>query len=140
MPYREIDSATKIQALTLVYTGYSIKKISQITGISISQIYKLRNQAEERGYNYLQNKRLKLEYILDKPHSGRPKTYTEDTEAKLVSIISYNRNGRELNLEKLAYRIGCSATTIRRMLVKQGYKKVKLIIKPGLTYNASGSI
>ena len=109
MSYREIDSATKIQALTLVYTGYSIKKISQITGISISQIYKLRNQAEERGYNYLQDKKFKLEYVLDKPYLGRPKTYIEDTEAKLVSIISYNRNGRELNLGEtcLSNRLFC---------------------------------
>jgi transposase len=87
MPYREIDDAVKIQALALVYAGHPAKEVTEITGISISQIYKLRSRAEEMGYNYQQDKKLKLEYVLDRPRSGRPRIHNKETKAKVEMLL-----------------------------------------------------
>ena len=145
MPNRHIDDGTKIQALALLYSGLHhrppnipihdvVAYSSQVTGISASQLYRLRDKAESRGFNYSEDPKLKLAHVQDEERLGRPKKVTEDVTAKIVNIISRNRASRELNLEEIAYRVGgISAESVRRVLKKGGYRKVKTTKKPGLS-------
>ena len=50
----------------------------------------------------------------------------------MTKLVTEDRAGREYSLEEIAYRVGLSATTIRRILKKLGFKKVKPTRKPGL--------
>lgn len=133
MPDRILDDGTKIQALTLSYAGVPVIEISKITGISRSQIYKLRTKAEERGYNAIVNPILRLEHVVDAPRSGRPKEMTEEKTAELVSLVSKTRDTREYSLEEIALVMHTSSSTIHRVLKKLGYNKYKPTMKPGLT-------
>ena len=71
-PATQHDDAAKIQALALVYWGISTTEASQVTGISTSQINRLRKKAESRGYDpKCDNKRLKLEHVADAVGGGK---------------------------------------------------------------------
>ena len=52
-----------------------------------------------------------------------------DVEAK----VTRDRYGREKSAEAIAAEVGLCPSTVRIILKKAGYKKTKLIRKPGLT-------
>ncbi|KAL9606861.1 MAG: hypothetical protein Q9167_008147, partial [Letrouitia subvulpina] len=72
------DLGTRIQALSLAEYGLPHQTVTAITGVSRWGISRLRKQAIERGYNPDISKRLLLEYVEDKPRSGRPHVVTPD--------------------------------------------------------------
>lgn len=73
MPKHNFDSGTRIQILALAEYGVPTKIVSDVTGISIRSISRLRQIARERGYDPEKSKVLLYKYVEDAPRSGRPK-------------------------------------------------------------------
>jgi hypothetical protein len=80
MARKEIDIATRAQALTLLEAGCPIHIISEYTQISKSSIYRIHKTASERGYNPLISKTILSSYLEDAPRSGRPVKATPEVE------------------------------------------------------------
>ena len=82
-------------------------------------MYKLRDKIKSRNFNYTENFKLKLIYILNKKYSRRFKIATNNIAIKIIKFIFKNRTGRELNLKKIAYKIG----NIFISIIKRIFKK-----------------
>lgn len=83
------DEGTKIQALTLLSTGLKVAEVSRIVQISVSQLYRLRIKAKNRGWGENIESPLRLEHVADKARSGRPRKQLEpfigkDTEGQAM--------------------------------------------------------
>jgi hypothetical protein len=61
-------------------------KITELTGISQSSVYKLRKVALQRGYDPTKDFRILLSYVEDAPRSGRPVKAKEDAEKQAVEM------------------------------------------------------
>ncbi len=131
MPDRVIDEGTKVQAVTLLSVGVSSKEVSAVTGISTSQINRLRAKAVSRGWN--PGSALRLEHVVDASRSGRPPKVTAETDAQLAGIIRKDKLGRAKTLDELAAILDLGASTVRRRLKIMGFNCVKPSVKPGLT-------
>ena len=135
MPDRVIDDGVKIQALSYLSVGLKAPQVSLILKISESQLYRLRKKAIERDWEGIQTSPILLSYVQDAPRSGRP---TKQTPEVLSTVDEYiDGHGADgaphQSLEELAYNVGISASIIKRILKKLGFKNLKITTKPGLT-------
>ena len=90
------DDGIRLQALTMAEYGVPVAEITTITGVTKSTIYRLKKKARDRGYNPEISRALKLEYVTDNPHLGRPKQITAGKEALIVDALEKSdRYGRE---------------------------------------------
>ncbi|KAI9785876.1 MAG: hypothetical protein M1816_008203 [Peltula sp. TS41687] len=71
--------ALRIQALALFEEGVPVERVKEITGMSRSAVFRLRQTAKNRGYDPNVSRELKEEYVQDAPRSGRPR---KDAEKK----------------------------------------------------------
>ncbi len=67
------DPGTRLQALALAEAGIPLPIIQAVTKLSRQSIYRLKRQARERGFDPAVSLQLKLEYVADRPRSGRPR-------------------------------------------------------------------
>lgn len=132
-PHPNHSIEARIQALTLIDSGHHVDEASAITGISRSVIYALRRKAKERGYDPAISRIIKTEYVVDASRKGRPKVITVSLEQQVLGIVQKDRNGRERTCKDLAAEFGVSDMTIWRILKKNGLRKRKPSMKPGLT-------
>jgi transposase len=128
-----IDVGVRIQALAMLEVGYTPAQIEEIIGVKPSATYRFRRIAIERGYNPKESKKILLEYLVDAPRSGRPTKVTQAIEESIVSAITKNSTTRSLTSQDVGLKVRLSASTIQRVLKRQGFRKVKPTVKPGLT-------
>jgi transposase len=125
--------AQKIQALTLISSGFTTKHAAKVTGMSERTVLRVRQTAFQRGFEPEKNPRILEAYVTDAPRSGRPKAITEAAEQKLLANVRADRNSREKSSEYLAYELNISRRSVINILAKHGLKCVKPTRKPGLT-------
>ena len=125
--------AERAQALALLKYEININSVITYTGFSRSYLYEMRKKARDRGFNPSISFILKDEYLTDAPRSGRPLKATPELVAKLLSLITRDRYGREKTTAQLASELGVAKQTTGRALKRKGYKKCKPKKKPGLT-------
>ena len=138
------DIGTRIQALTLLENKFPIAQITEITGVSKSQVYSYRRTAIQRGYNPQVDKRLLISYVEDAPRSGRPVKATEEVKKQLVEVVTKNSTTRQWSTQKIANAIALigtkiSARTVLNILNSLGYSPCKPTYKPGLTIEAKAT-
>ena len=134
MPNREIDDGIKIQALSYLSTGLKAPQVSSLCKISVSQLYRLKNKAIERGWEGSQESPILLAYVQDAPRPGRPTTCIPWKLKVVDEYIEKSDDGaNHQSLEELSYSVGISAITLTRIMKKLGFKNYKITTKPGLT-------
>ncbi|KAG5743841.1 hypothetical protein H9Q70_013451 [Fusarium xylarioides] len=74
----------------------------------------------------------------DGERSGRPTKHTDENKDLIITKVSKDRFGREKTADEIAGELSdqgteISATTVRSILKKEGYRKTKPTRKPGLT-------
>ena len=127
------DAGTRLQALALAEAGIAYKIITAITEISRYSIKRYQSQAQDRGYNPSQSKKLLLSYVTDAPRSGRPIVITEEVQNVIINTIRKDRYGREKTSFMLAAEQGLSSSTILRVLHRNRFRPYKTTKKPSLT-------
>jgi transposase len=127
------DVGKRVEALTCLDLGLSVKETANRLQVSPSAIYRWRNIATKRGYNPKEGTGIRLEYVIDAPRSGRPSKITKEIEDQIVEIITRNKTSRTLTGLEISKRLNLSERTILRVLKRLGYRKVKQTVKPGLT-------
>ncbi|KAG5793518.1 hypothetical protein H9Q71_014431, partial [Fusarium xylarioides] len=138
-PNTDIATRAFVVSLKEPCSGKSSAEVSEISGLSIRQVNRIYARAIDRGFD--PNVRpliLKDEYLKDKPRSGRPTKATEETKELVIGKVQRDRFGREKTCADLAAELRDAgveilAISVYRMLVSSGFKKTKLMRKPGLT-------
>ncbi|KAL8937429.1 MAG: hypothetical protein Q9211_003696 [Gyalolechia sp. 1 TL-2023] len=117
---RQTHSAgQRVQALAYLQAGWQQKDVANAVGLSQSAISKLAAKAKERGWNPKDKPIIELEWVVDKPRTGRPHALTPEKEAQVIKKVENgNRNERELSAAAIAQPLGVSDSTIRRILRK----------------------
>lgn len=81
MGNRQLSTAQKIQALTLVeFGGKSLREAERISKVSARQIKRYQEKARSLGFNVVDNPVLKDEYVAEAPRKGRPKVCAEEKD------------------------------------------------------------
>lgn len=99
MPNKFHDNGTKIQAITLLSVGFNPKVVSSMLNISVPQLYRLREKAKSRGWSGQPNSPLLVEYVVDAPRSGRPRTRNLPEGAPQPTNIPVVEQGTTSTLE-----------------------------------------
>ena len=112
------------------------KKIEKSIRVKRKTFRKIIRKVKARGYDFKIDKlRIRLEYLIDAPRSGRPNiTCNFKNERQIIAIITKNRNGREKSDKIIASEIQppISKQSVYRSLKKLGFKKIKKTTKSGL--------
>ena len=114
------DTGTRLQALALSEGGMDVKGVKAITNLSHGTIYRLRKLARDRGYNPEISKQLKLEYVVDRPKSGRPKKVWAEGEVR-----------RKRNKKKKVVKTGNDATEVQQQKEGEGNAEVEGVQNQG---------
>ena len=134
MPNREIDDGIKIQALSYLSIGLKVPEVSSLCTISVSQLYRLKNKAIQRGWEGTRASPIFLTYVQDAPRPGRPTICIPESLTAIEEYVESNDDGaHHQSLEELSYHVGMSASTIYRVMKRLGFKNVKITTEPGLT-------
>ena len=126
------DIATRAQALTLLEAKIPISRVSEISGISERQIYRIQKKAKANGYNPMISTSLKTQHLSDAPHSGHPQKITEEMENEIIGEIHVSRAGREKTSRELVWKFEISDNSVCKVLHKYSMNSVKPSFKPGL--------
>ncbi len=138
-PNTDIATRAIVIALRSPLGGNTSAEVAAKTGLSVRQVNRIYARAIERGFEPNQSPMvLRDEWLEDAPRSGRPTKQTPDTTTRTVAKVRTDRYGREKSCADIAGElstegIDISASTIRRILKKAGYRKTKPTRKPGLT-------
>src|SRR6266536_5095 len=99
---RNIDPVTKGVALALFHTlpgtkEERYKEIEKSIGVKREAFRKIIRKAKARGYDFKIDKlRIRLEYLVDAPRSGRLNiACNSKNERQIIAIVMKDRNGRE---------------------------------------------
>jgi hypothetical protein len=130
-PY--IDIGIRIQCLVLLEYGVPIDMVSFITKVHKSSIYRYRRIAIARGYNPEKSRQILLSYLEDAPRSGRPTVCTQEVVEKVIANVCKSVEGRCSTTATIGHSLGIGATSVQRILRRNGFHKVKRTMKPGLT-------
>jgi transposase len=123
----------KVQALTLLTEGFTVRDVQAKTGIPERTLYRIKATAKERGFQPEIDPRITEAYVEDGERPGRPREINEAIEQRLLANVRENRSGREKSSEVLAYEVGISRRSAIRILYKYGLTSVKPTRKPSLT-------
>jgi hypothetical protein len=134
------DDGTRIQALTLQEQNVPHWKIKNITGMDASVVSRLRKKAIQRGWEPEKDMPLLLEHVTDALKSGRPPLSQEVCD-EVLKVVTKNSTTRMYSCQKIAEVVSenlgkediVSATSVYRILKKNGYGNYKPTVKPGLT-------
>jgi transposase len=111
------DNATRAQALTLKFAGFSNAKIISITDIETRTLNKLYQKAISRGLDLSEDAKLLDIYVQDTARSGWPKKQTDTVKEEVLSKVRTDRYGREKTCTQIAAEVGgVSDTTVWRIL------------------------
>jgi transposase len=128
-----IDVGVRIQALFCLQLSWPYAQIEATLGVSKSTLYRYQRTAIKRGYDPQACPKILLEYVTDAPRSSRPTKVTPAIEDEIITAISKNSTTRTLTGQDIGLQVSLSPRTIRRVLKRKGYRKVKLTVKLGLT-------
>jgi hypothetical protein len=133
----------RIQAITLLELGIPHWDIKAKTGVSKSQLYKLRNKAINRGWDPKKSSIVEVYHVEDTPHSRRPKV-SQDVVDLILKMVTQNsttqgwpcsRIAHEVSLvlkESQAAKLEVSEMTVWRVLRQNNYFSYKQTVKLGL--------
>jgi transposase len=130
----ELDISTKAQIVIYKEVGVlSNTQIAKIVGCNERHVARVFSQAKERGW--IPGTQLKDEFLEAKPRSGRPPKITPQLEEQVISYVRQSKATRSYNCSQLAEGTGgvVGKESIRKILHKNGFKKVKRTAKPGLS-------
>jgi hypothetical protein len=132
MPQLDIAARAQIVLLKEI-TTLTNAQIGARVGCDDRQVQRVVAKAKERGYQ--PGGILKDEYFENAPSKGKPSSVTPQIEEQVVAYVRQSKATRSYNLHQIAEGSGSglSKETIRKILHKQGFKKVKRTAKPGLT-------
>jgi Transposase len=125
--------AAKIQALTLVSSGFSTKYVEEKISIPQQTVARIRKTAFQRGFRPDEDPRILEYYVKDVKRSGRLKTITKAIEQKVLASVREDSGGREKSSEYLGYEVNISRSSVLRILKRHGLTCVKPTRKPILT-------
>jgi hypothetical protein len=132
-PNPHIDVGIRVQCLVLLEYGVPIDMVSFITKVHKSSIYRFRRVAIQRGYDPEKSKQILLSYVADAPKSGRPTVCTQEVVEKVIANVCKSVEGRCSTTATIGHSLGIGATSVQRILRRNGFYKVKRTVKPGLT-------
>ncbi|OKP14389.1 hypothetical protein PENSUB_14168 [Penicillium subrubescens] len=119
------------------YTTKWCTEITILTELSVPSVNRIYAKAIKRGFDPHRTV-VDNEFVEDKPRSGKPTKQDPSTIDIILSKVRLDRYGREKTCADLAsdlskLEINISASTVRRILKKAGFRKTKPTRKPGLT-------
>jgi hypothetical protein len=132
-PRPHIDVGIRIQCLVLLEYGVPIDMVSFITKVHKASIYRFRRIAIARGYDPEKSKQILLSYLEDAPKSGRPTVCTPEVVEKVIANVCASVAGRCSTTASIGHSLGIGATSVQKVLKRNGFHKVKRTMKPGLT-------
>lgn len=119
---RQTHSAgQRVQALAYLQAGWQQKDVANAVGLTQPAISRLAAKAKERGWNPDVKPIIELEWVVDKPRSGRPHALSPQKEAQVIETVENGkRDDRDLSAAAIATPLGVSDSTIRRIMTKAG--------------------
>ena len=132
------ENAQRAVIVALRALGQETSEISQLTGVAPRTIRNIFQKALERGFDPAARPlEIKDAHIEDGPRTGRP-SKVDDIAKLAIEKVQLDRYGREKSTAVLAEEIteegtATSARTVHRGLRKQGFRKTKVVRKPGLS-------
>ncbi|KAJ5246806.1 hypothetical protein N7468_001789 [Penicillium chermesinum] len=122
--------------LTLKAVGFTSEQTAAKLNITTSQVNSAIRKAQKKGFDLNQARTgtlvLEDEYVFDDDRSGRPRKQEDLTEL-ILSKARIDRNCDHIAMELTAEGHSVSATTVWRVLKKNGLDKTEPTRKPGLT-------
>lgn len=125
----------RIQAITFFELGIPHHEITKKTGISTSQLYKIRDKAISRGWV---SGIVEVSHVEDAPRSGRPKVLQSTTD-QILKTVTQNSTTRGWSCGRIAYEVSLipgmskvSEKTVWNVLRQNNYFSYKRTMKPGL--------
>ena len=112
MGHKHYDIATRAQALALVEYGVPTKLVSELTGMFIRSINRLKQTAQQRGFDSEKSGAILSDYVADAPCSGHPKKITEEKEQEVISRVRKDCYGREMSTAELGAEFRLSLISI----------------------------
>lgn len=130
---KEFDIATRAQALALLEEGVSLPRIIEVSKMSRTSIFRIRQLAYTRGYDPAISRQIKDEYVATATRSGRPCTITAEQKEEVLKLVQEDRAGREKTTAQLGLETGMSAMSAWQTLKAANFRWTKPSWKPGLT-------
>ena len=133
----------RIQANTLLEIGIPHWDIKAKTGISKSQVYRLRNKAINRGWDPKISGIAEVHHVEDTPRSRRPQISQEIVDL-ILKTVTQNSTTQGWSCSRIAYEVSLvlkesqavikevSGVTVWRILRQNMYFSYKRTVKPGL--------
>jgi Transposase/Homeodomain-like domain len=134
------DIGTRIQALTLLQEQKPVWQIAQICRMDETTVRRIRKRAIERGWDEENKALILMDHVTDAPRSGRPPLSQEICD-EVIKVVTKNSTTRMYSCQNIADVVSenlgkddiISASTVYRVLKKNGYGTYKPTVKPGLT-------
>ena len=134
MVNKSADISLRAQVLTLFYcTAVSDQFIAAATGYFISQIYRIRRIAKNRGFDSNVSLQILDKYVTHAAKTGRRIKASIEKENEIIEFVIKDRYVREKSSDEIAYDCGLGRTTVWRILKRRNYRKMKPSSKLGLT-------
>jgi transposase len=137
-PHLKHSIGARIQAVSFLELNIPHFEITAKTGISKSQIYKLRDKAISRGWDPKVSGIVEVEHVEDTPRSGRPKI-PQSVVDLILKTVTKNSTTRTWSCNRIAWEVSStpdissiSGMTVWRVLKENGYSSYKRTVKPGL--------
>jgi len=138
-PNTDISTRSLVVALKSPHGGKPTSQIHELTGIPPRTIDSIYAKAIQRGFepNHLPIQ-IRDSHVTDAPRSGRPTKRTEQVSELVAAEVRTDRYGREKSCANISgflseKGVNISASTVHRILRKNGFRKTKPTRKPGLT-------
>jgi hypothetical protein len=137
--YTDISTRTFVVSLKAPCNGKSSAEAAKITGLSVRQVNRIYTYAIERGFNpNIRPLIFKDKYLRDALKSGRPRKAMEEAIKLIIGKVERNQYRREKTYADITGELSSvgreiSTSTVYRILVSTGFRKIKLMRKPRLT-------
>ena len=110
---KSVDISLRAQVLTLSYcTAVNDQFIAAVTGYSISQIYRIRRIAKDRGFDSNVSLQILDKYVTHAAKSERPIKATVEKENEVIERATKDRYAREKSSDEIAFECGLGRTTV----------------------------
>ena len=133
MGSKAISISQKARVFALLEEGVPVNHITNLTGLSFSTIYRIRQLACECGYNPVTNAVFQDEFFKDAPRTGRPKALNKQQTKDLLDLVRKDYHGREMSALDISYEFPVSACTVQQILCRNCFQKLKATWKPILS-------